>query len=343
MLESDLELKTEPSNILVVRLSSIGDVLMTTPMIKILRDTYPEAYIAYLVEDMSKEMVIGNPYLDETIIFNKSKFKSIHQEEGLMSAFSFLYSLLSELKSKKFDLVIDLHSVFRSNMLSYFTWASRRIGINKKVDSVIYTDKVEPREDLHVVDEYLTLLEPLGINPDNHKKEFAIATSKQDREYIDRLLVKFSVEENKELIALNPATSVESKNWSEEKFAQVGDWINKHLEAEVLILGGPGDLEKAARIVNQMDTRAINLAGKTSLKGLAELLKRVDLLITGDTGPMHMAMAVETPLIALFGPTDPARYGPYQGEHVVIKASDRDIDEIRVETVVEHLTRILES
>lgn len=332
----------KPKRILIVRLSSIGDVLLTTPVIKILRQNHPESYLAYLVEAKSKDMITDNPYLDETIVFDKGKFKEVRKQEGLISALKRLSPLISKLRERNFDLVIDLHSIFRSTMLSYFTSAKQRIGIDKQMISILYTDTKEERIDLHVVDEYLNLLNLIDIDPVQYKKEFTIATSGQDTENVQKLLQKYEITNSESLIALNPATSRDDKDWSEVKFAKVGDWINHNVAAEVLILGGPADRAKTTRIVNQMETEALNLAGETSLKELVELLKHLDLLITGDTGPMHMAMAIETPLLALFGPTSPARYGPYQGPNLVLNSSGDNIDEIEVESVVERVVELIE-
>jgi len=324
-----------------VRLSSIGDVLMTTPVIRILRERYPNSYLAYLVEAKSKDMVTGNPDLNEVILFNKDKFKNLRREEGIVSALKSLSPLISKLKGKEFDLVIDLHGVFRSGILSYLTRARKRIGIDKQLVSLLYTDKIKENLELHAVDEYLSLLELIEVDPAEYEKEFMIASSKKDEDYIKRLVEKYKIQNDELLIAFNPATSREDKEWSEDKFAQVGDWINDNLQARVLVLGAPVDKDKVKRIINKMETKAINLAGKTTLKELSCLLKRIDLLVTGDTGPMHMGVAVGTPLIALFGPTRPARYGPYQGQNLVIKSPSDDIDQIKVETVIEYINKLI--
>jgi len=328
-------------NILIVRLSSIGDVLMTNPVIKILRKRYPDAYLAYLVEDKSKDMVTGNSYLDETILFDKGKFKNLRKDTGIISALKSLSPLVNKLRERNFDLVIDLHGVFRSGLLSYLTGAKKRIGIDKQLISLLYTDKMKENLEIHAVDEYLNLLKLIEVAPDQYEKEFMIASSKKDEDYIKQLIQKHGIKNDELLIAFNPATSREDKEWSEDKFAQVGDWINDNLQARVLVLGGPADENKVKRIINKMETKAINLAGKTTLKELSCLLKKIDLLITGDTGPMHMGMAVGTPLIALFGPTRPVRYGPYQGQNLVIKSPGDDIDKIEVEIVIDNINNLI--
>ncbi len=328
--------------ILIIRLSSIGDVLLTTPVIKMLRDNYPQAQISYLVEDKAKDMVSHNPYLNQVFVFNKSKFKRIRQNEGFLAAFRFILPLIKRIKSENFDLVLDLHSVFRSSLFSFLANTPRRIGFKKQLSSIVYTDRltVEPGE--HVVDEYLKALIPLEIDPVVEEKDFSIATREKDSDYVDRLLRKLGVDCSKKIIAFNPATSSISKNWSEEKFAELGDQLNAKYDLQLLILGSAADQTKVEKIINKMKSRAFNLCGKTSLKELVEVIKRLDLLITGDTGPMHMAMAVKTPIIALFGPTSPNRFGPYQGNHLVIKSPNDDINRIGVETVINNTKMFLD-
>ncbi len=329
------------NKILFVRLSSIGDVLLTTPVIKTVRNKYPDAFLAYLVEDKSEEMVRSNPYLNEVIVFNKSEFKLIYKKHGIFQAFKYIWQFIKKLKKEEFDLVIDLHSIFRSGLMAFFTFASDKIGINKQLISIVYTSKTEPREDLHVVEENLNLLKLIGIKPEEFKREFLLSTNISDESNVKKLLKTNGLNNTKKNIILNPATSRKNKNWDEGNFALVGDWINNNLNANVILIGGPDDLKKCSRVINFMNSLAFNFAGKTTLKELVELLKKSDLLITGDTGTMHIAVAVNTLQIALFGPTKPKRFGAYSDKAVLIKSPDNDINNIEVDTVIKEIKRLL--
>ena len=170
--------------------------------------------------------------------------------------------------------------------------------------------------------------------------KFTIKTSDQDKKNIDNILENNQLKEKK-LVIINPSTSNPKKNWSENYFAKVGDWININTEAKVLLVGSRRDYNKVERIINNMDNRAYNLAGQTNLKELTVLIKQANLLITGDTAAMHIGMTVGTSLVSLFGPTSPERYGPYLGENIVIKSSGDNINTIKAAKVIRGIKQIL--
>ena len=330
------------NKILVVRLSSIGDVLLTTPVLEILDRFYPEADISYLVESKSVGIIENNDYIENTIIFDKDQLKEIYQKEGLISAVKSIWQFIKGIKARNFDLVLDLHSVFRSTIFSFFASSRESIGYNKQLSSLLYTKKVNPQEDIHVVDEYLKLLKPLGINVKqvNHEIKFSIATSEQDMKYVEGLLEKYNLK-NKKLFIINPSTSIPEKNWNEKSFTRVGDWINSKTEAKIILIGSKEDYEKAERIKKNIDNAALNLAGQTNLKELTVLISKAEMLLTGDTAALHIGMTVGTPLVSLFGPTSPKRYGPYKGDNIVIESMEDDIDKIPVCDVIRGIKKIL--
>jgi len=333
-------MKINPRKILIIRLSSIGDVLLTTPTIKILRNKFPKASISFLVENKSAGIIKSNPYLDEVIVFSKKEMKQISRKQGKLSAFKYIINFIHKLKNKDFDLVIDLHSVFRSGIFSFFTFADFRIGIKKQLISLLYTEKIEPSPEAHVVDEYLSTLKILDIDYQETRKDFTINIPLSTKLKVNELINTKKIEKKKK-IAIVPSTSKEKKDWNENKFAVIADWLIEKKDVSVFLLGSPSEKEKCIKIKEIMKKDPIILAGETDLIELAEVIHRMDLLITGDTAPLHIAMALNIKLLGLYGPTSPKRYGPYKGENEVIKSKTKNINEIKIEEVKSKITLLL--
>lgn len=333
-------MRIKPKKILIIRLSSIGDVLLTTPVIKVLKNNFPKASLSYLVEDKSEGIIKNNPYLDEVIIFSKKELKNISQNEGKISAFKYIINFINKLKKKDYDLVIDLHSVFRSGIFSFFTFADYRIGFKKQLISLLYTKRIKNLPKEHVVDEYLSILKTLDIDFKNIEKEFTINIPISTKNKIDNLFNENNYEMKKK-IAIVPSTSREKKDWDEKKFAKLADWLINKKDVTLFLLGSPSERKKCLRIKEIMRRPPVILAGKTDLIELAEVIRRLDLLITGDTAPLHIAMALNTKLVGLYGPTSPKRYGPYKGNNLIIKSKNNNIDEISIKKVKEKVDFLL--
>ena len=333
-------MKIKPKKILVIRLSSIGDVLLTTPVVKILKDEFPHAFFSFLVEDKSAGIISKNPHLDEVITFSKKELKRVACNKGKVSAFKYIINFIKKLNNKNFDLVIDLHSVFRSGIFSFFTFADIKIGFKKQLISLLYTERLKHLSKEHVVDEYLSTLKVLDIDYKNAEKEFTINIPDFKKNKIDKLFNKRSYEFKKK-VAIVPSTSRAEKDWDETKFAKLADWLIKEKNIILFLLGSPSEKEKCLRIEEIMSQNPIILAGKTDLIELAEVIRRLDLLITGDTAPLHIAMALKTKLVGLYGPTSPKRYGPYQGNNLVIESKNKNIDEISIKEVKEKVDFLL--
>ena len=253
-------MKINPRKILIIRLSSIGDVLLTTPTIKILKNKFPEASISFLVEDKSAGIIKSNPYLDEVIVFSKKEMKQISRKQGKLSAFKYILNFIHKLKNKNFDLVIDLHSVFRSGIFSFFTFADFRIGIKKQLISFLYTDKIEPLPEEHVVDEYLSTLKILDIDYQETRKDFTINIPLSTKLKVNELINTKKIEKKKK-IAIVPSTSKEKKDWNENKFAVIADWLIEKKDVSVFLLGSPSEKEKCIKILNRVLAIAIVSVG----------------------------------------------------------------------------------
>lgn len=302
---SDINLKNDFKRILIVRTDRIGDVLLSTPVIKALRAAYPQAYIAMMVSPYAKEIVDGNPFLDDVVIYDKDgKHKSWKR--------SFRFAL--NLKKKKFDLCLVLHPTNRVHLITYFAGIRKRVGYDRKLGFLL-SDKVVHKKQtgqFHELEYNLELVNYLGIEP--RDKTLYMPIKKESELFIEGLLKRKGVNKDDRLLAIHPAASCISKIWPAERFALVADKLAEKYGFKILLIAGPKDLKVAEEVANKIHRLAINLAGKTSVSQLASLLKRCALFISNDSGPVHVASAVNTPVISIFGRNQaglsPKRWGP---------------------------------
>jgi len=298
-------LQPDYKRILIVRTDRIGDVLLSTPVIKALRNVYPSSYIAMMVSPYSREIVEGNPYLDETIIYDKDNV----QKSWLKSvAFAF------RLREKKFDLAVILHPTNRVHLVTFFAGIARRIGYDRKMGFLL-TDRIKHTKQQglkHEKDYCLDLLKLLNVEA----KEAMIfmPINAESERLVQQMLRESGINSGDKLLAIHPGASCPSKIWPAERFARVADQIASEYGMKILIVAGTKDAELAQKVAAQTKSPLINLAGKTSVSQLASILKRCRLFISNDSGPVHISSAVGTPVISIFGRNQkglsPSRWGP---------------------------------
>ncbi len=287
--------------ILIVRTDRLGDVLLSTPAIKALRDNYPHAYIAMMVSTYAKEIVEDNPYLDEVILCdNKNWFSSIW--------------LAIKLRKRKFDLALILHPTNRVHLITYLSGIPRRVGFDRKF-SFLLTDRIKHKKQLgekHEMEYSLDILRYIGIEPQDRNLLMPIKPQAEAR--VRELFQASGIKDNEPLLAIHPAASCPSKIWPGERFAEVADALAQKYGFKVLLVAGIKDCKIAEEIYSALKCPAINLAGKTSVSELASVLKRVKLFISCDSGPVHIASALGVPVVAIFGRNQkglsPQRWGP---------------------------------
>ncbi len=295
--------------ILIIRLSGIGDVVQTLPLLVALRKRYPRAYIAWLVQKRAEEILLGHPYLNEVIVFERDRWVSR------------LWPLIKKLRQKRFDLVVDSHGQLRSGLFAYITGARVRLGFSPKngreLNSVFINFKAPPFPgDWHAVERYLALASVLGAETET--KEFLIQIGESEKEYVEHFLKEKGIETGEILIALNPGSSWKSKIWPSKNYAHLADVLIKEFKVKIILLWGPGEENLIASIKSLMEEKPV-IAPRTSLKELASLISRCTLFIGSDSAPLHIASALSIPSIGLYGPTDPKRNGPYGSGNAAIK------------------------
>jgi len=315
--------------ILIVKLSAIGDVIHALPALNALRNHYPEANITWLVEAAAAAVIADHPALDQVVISRRKEWgdaifgKSCSErKQALKAAFGFI----RELRQTRYDLIIDFQNLLKSGFMAGLARGDCKVGFDKGMQRnekahFFYNRRVSPVSmEIHAVERYLMLLEAIGIKAKEISYQIPVSDAHQNM--IDQLLAKEGVDKNQPLVVINPMARWETKLWRPERFAQVADYLLGAAQVKVVFTGGAADRDKVDVILSIMKKKAVNLAGHTSLKELAALYRRAELFISTDTGPMHLAAAMGTPVVALFGPTAPWRTGPYGDGHRVIFSKD---------------------
>lgn len=293
--------------ILVVRTDRIGDVVLTTPVLRELRRNYPYSYIAVMVSPYAEDIVKGNPYVDEVIVYDKAGGKK--NRGGF-------WSFVARLKKKRFDLAIVLHVKKRTNLITFFADIPKRIGYYDKNFGFLLTDKIPDTRGLglkHEVDYCLDILRNLGLRVED--RQLYMPLRKEALEWADRVLKENAIASNDKVAVIHPGASCVSKRWLKERFVVLANKLFEEYKFKVIVAAyGENDVAVADEITENIRHQALNLAGKTSLPQLAAVLKRADIFISNDSGPVHIASALGTAVISIFGRNQaglsPVRWGP---------------------------------
>lgn len=305
------------SRILIVNVNWVGDVLFSTPAIRAVREHYSDAYIACMVVPRCKAILELNPNLDELIIYD---------EDELHKSLLGKLKLISTLKNRRFNSVFLFHRSLTRTLMVALSGIRERVGIYTSKRGFLLTKKVEPpKADVHKVEQFLNIVRAKGISPANKNLEFFIG--KDDVIYVEELLESEGIKDGELLMVLNPGGNWDLKRWPVENFAELGDRLADKYGARILITGENKDLELGEAILSRMRHKPILTCGKTTLSQLAAILRRAGLVVSNDSGPMHIAVSQGTKTIALFGPTDPKVTGPYgDGKYVVIHKAPERLD-----------------
>lgn len=298
-------------NILIIKLSAIGDVIHALPVASALKKDNPAAKITWIVEKPAYDLLTNNPNIDEVIIFDKKRYKSF---SGILKNG---YGLARELRSRKFDLALDLQGLFKSGAISLLSGAEKKlVYCNARELSHLISKKVNGEySEGHVVDRYLDVVRYLGVNI--AKPHFEVNVIDLEANKAMAIAAKSGLDTTKEYVVLAPGTNWPNKCWPTNNYAVIADMLfDKGLIP--VVIGGPKDRTLYEEIAAKTQIPPVDFIGKTNLKELAYIIKMSKVFIGGDTGPMHLAAAVNTPVIALFGPTDPNRNGPYGSAHKVL-------------------------
>jgi len=308
---------------LVIRLSAIGDVVRTLPAVKGLRERYPDAYIAWLVEEKSSDILLDSPYLDRVIVFPRGELVGgARSPASIVATARASARFVRELRAEKFNTVLDFHGIFKSGLLALLSGANERIGFHrtytKEFNSLFINHPiVPPGNRINRFERNASLVTSLDAHPSN--LDVVIAVPDEIKVNMRRLIALRA--DDKPLVVLHPTTSRPFKHWDSENYARVADKLLSNGVAQVLITCGPGEEDAAQQVLSHMQSSAVPVVETRSLREYAWLIKQADLYFGSDTGPMHIASAMGTPVVAMFGPTDPVVNSPYrQPHHILYKA-----------------------
>lgn len=301
------ELRYGIKKILVIKLRYIGDTLLVTPLLDALKDAFPEASISALVNQGTEAVLFNNPLLEEILILDRT-YRALDY-----------FRFLKEVRVKKFDLVIDLTDSDRSAFTSYWSGAPIRIGFHGRSllrNSILYNLLIKADEGaLHKIDHHLAVAEAIG-HPIK-SRELSLFLSPEEIESTRQRLNKMGLASDQPFVVFHPGARRWYKSWPGEYFSELGNKISKELKIQLVLAGGPSDLEVVEKIQKGINYPSFNLAGELDLRELACLLKMAALCVVNDSSPMHIAAALQTPTIALFGLTDYKNWYPRGEGHAI--------------------------
>lgn len=292
--------------LLLIKPSSLGDIVHTLPTLNALKTRFPHAAVTWLVKRQWAELV--------------ERVEGVDQICSVDGGLSGWLAQVPQLRAGHFDLVIDLQGLFRSGVMAWLSGCAWRVGLaNAREGSpFFYTHRVAvPTVAMHAVDRYLLVAAALGADTSD-PPQFRFQQREEDRQEVVALLKKHGLNPHKPWIAMNVSARWVTKRWPAEHFAHTADRLSQDGLGPVVFIGGVLEREDAGRVMRQMHTKAVDFTGQTTVGLLPSLLQKAVALVTNDSGPMHIAAAVGTPVVALFGPTDPVRTGPYGHGHTVL-------------------------
>ena len=272
--------------ILILKPSSLGDVIHALPAVHQIRQRYPQAHLAWLVNTAFISLLKHCPIIDEIIPFPRHEYRR-------------LPGLIRRLRRGRYDVVVDLQGLLRSGLLAALAGAPRRIGLSDARECAgFFHNEIIAVPRIHAVDRYLRAAVHLGGAAGPVEFPLGLAPGKQSEGYL----------------AIHASARWPTKLWGDDKFAEL---IRQLPQERIILTGSAAEAERIGRLAQG----GRNLAGQTDLFELAEWYRRCAVVVTNDSGPMHLAAAVGTPVVAIFGPTDPALTGPYGKGHTILRAA----------------------
>lgn len=305
--------------ILVIKLRHIGDVLLATPVFRALKETFPDAQISAIVNSGTEEVLKGNPFVNEIIVFDR-RVKKLSPIKRYIREIDFLRKIIA----KGFDMSVDLTGGDRAAVISFISGAKYRLGWKSKKGFIgkrhLYTHLSEPDGERHMVLQNLNVACQFGIKTEDLSVDFYI--QEEDRVFVRKILKENNVNESANIVHIHPTSRWLFKCWKDEYVAEIIGWLLD--EGNTVIVTSSSDkreMEKAKRILSLVGSRftihgsrLLDLCGKTTIKQLGAISKAADLFFGVDSAPMHIAAAVGTPVVALFGPSGAFHWGPWENK-----------------------------
>ncbi len=347
--------------ILVVKPSSLGDVVHTLPVVHAIKRCFPTCHLGWIVQKPFNEILESDPAIDEIIPIHIPSTSDPLARRGTffratVATLSVLRALRSRFNENPYDVVLDLHASFRSGLLGRTNPDSVRIGFAdaKELNTLFQDHLIEPGPDrVHAVDKNLAFAEHVGCP--TVPEDLSLVVDPQAQERVRSFLEGAGIRDGNRSVYANPTARWETKFWTVEGWAALADLLIERSKASVVFAGSPADVPYIEEITSRMDRKALVAAGKLNLAEAAALIEKSDVYVGVDSGPMHIAAFVGTPVVALFGPTEPAKVGPYGLGHKIVYLNDLDcigcrkrrcrdrkcLEDLKAETVFEETVQLL--
>ncbi len=302
---------TAPHSLLLVKPSSLGDIVHTLPALDALHRSWPETAIDWIVKPEWMPLLEGHPLLRDVLPFP-------HSWNSWRTA-------VRELRRRRYGMVIDLQGLLRSGVFSLLSGSPVRVGFanGREGSPWCYTHRIMPPDGpdhapMHAIDRYLHLVGQLGVSTDR-PRAFPLPSWPEAEAWADQLWRQERIDRQEPVCVIHPAARWSTKRWPAERYATLADRLAAEHGWRIVMVAAPAQRDQAAGVSRAMRERSIDLVGRTTLPQLAAVLRRATVMVTNDSGPMHLAAAVGTPVVALFGPTDPRAVGPYGTGHTVVR------------------------
>jgi len=304
----------EINRILIVEVNWLGDVLFSTAAIRALREKYPKAFITCLVHIRCKEILEGNPNIDHIISLD---------EEGWHRGLFGKIKLINQLKRLEFDTVYLFHRSFTRTLICFLAGVRNRIGYYTRKRGILLTEKIIPPEDLKHRASYAFYLVTRNMKAiDKESLRYDFFVTQFHSNFVDNVLRHNGIDTDRPIVTLHAAGIWPLKRWPKEYFAQLADGLIEKFGANVVFPGTSSEKKLIKEITSLMKNKATDLSGILNLKQLGALFQKSELVVSADSGPLHIAVALKRPVVALFGPTSKDITGPLSEENISILQKD---------------------
>ena len=299
--------------ILIVRLAPLGETILMTPVIRAMRQTFPDAHIACMIDSIRTDLVRANPNLDEVIPYKSS-----------------IPKLIYGMARRSFQLAVILQPTFRLVLHTFLAGIPYRVGFETNSGGRRLLHLAVPNNtNQHETARYLDVVRALGIEPKSDEPE--VFLDQKSQAWANEFLCNAKINNNLLLIGLNPGAGTTYRRWAVERFAEVGNFLQTEYKAQLLIMGGPREADLPLELAALINGRT-NVITDTTPMQLASIIQKCNLFISNDTGPMHLSTALKTTTVALFGASNPVQWAPIWPQHTVIARNS--MEEIAVEEVL---------
>jgi len=295
-------------NILIIKPSSLGDIVLALPALSALRRNFPDAEISWLVRPEFALLIENHPHLSRTILFDR---RFLGKAWYHPRAFAALVAFVRRLRRAKFDAVIDLQGLFRTAVLGWLSGCKKRLGMTaaREFASLFYTDKViQDADSIHLIDYYLKIIRQMGAT--DTAVNFVLPVDSATDDLIKKLLADYNVGPDKYAVFV-PGSAHADKCWPLERFAALADKISSQYGLSIVTTGTIAEKPTIERLKKLANVQIVDLSGLTNIRELVALLSAARLVVSNDTGSGHIAAALNKPLVMIFGRTNPARVHPY--------------------------------